>query len=139
MWWCIWNLKTDTSQRRLRHKTTLCKNHNVGWSLLTDVVMHLFSNFRCITTSVKSLQPTLWVLHNVVLCLNRRGLIPSYGTNSANHNVGFFVLTDIVVFNTKSVSLTDVMINVSWVNVGSVPDEKCLSEPTTKTLFVLVS
>jgi len=24
---------------------------------------------KCITTSVKRLQPTLWFLHNVVLCL----------------------------------------------------------------------
>ena len=101
-WWCTWNFKTDASQRRLRHKTTL------------------------------------WFLHNIVLCLNQRGLVPSYVSNSTNHNVGFFVLTDIVVFNTTSVLLTDVMINVSWVNIDSIPDEKCLSKLTMKTLFVLV-
>ena len=55
-----------------------------------------------------------------------------------NPSVSFFVLTDIVVFNTTSVLLTDVMINVSQVNVGSIPDDKCLLEPTMKILFVLV-
>jgi len=43
------------------------------------------------------------------------------------------------VFNTTSVLLTDVMINVSWVNVGSIPDDKCLLEPTMKILFVQVN
>jgi len=68
-WWFTWKFKTDASQHRLRHKTTLWKHHNVGWSLLTHVVMHLFWILRCITTSVKRLQPMLWCFHNVVLCL----------------------------------------------------------------------
>jgi len=53
-------------------------------------------------------------------------------------HVGLDVLTDIVVFNTTSILLTDVMINVSWVNVDSIPDDKCLLEPTMNILFVLV-
>jgi len=31
--------------------------------------------------------------------------------------------------------LTDVWFNVFWVNIGSGPDDKGLSKPTTKTFF----
>jgi len=74
--------------RRLRHQTTLWKHHNVGWRRLTDVVMHLKIQNRCITTSVKRLQPTLWCFHNVVLCLNRR-CDASILNFEVHHHVGF--------------------------------------------------
>jgi len=41
------------------------------------------------------------------------------------HHVSFLVLTNVIF-------------NVSWVNVDSKPDDKDLSEPTIKAIFLLV-
>jgi len=86
MLWCICFQISNASPHRLKGSNRCCDSYTTSFCAL------------------------------IILCLNRRDLIPSYGSNS---------VTD----TTTSILLTYIMMNISRINVvDPITNEKCLSD-----------